>query len=301
MIWSMSGSKLVLRTGSVAASALLLVLGGGCGGDDRADTTSASPASPTRTPEGSTSSTVSPNGRFSVGSYKLFLSCEGTGSPTIVHLHGLGATSDAAAPVADAFAGRQRFCVYDRADMGLSDPAPSRRTGADSARDLHELLGRAKVPPPYVLVGASFGGLIGTVYAARYPREVAGLVLLDATLPGYGRVYRALPARARELMADNLDGNPERIDFFASVREAQDVVGSLPDVPVTYLAAKEAELPPTWPAEKLEPILREQQRAFVDRFSRGRLLLVDAPHGMEQAVPELVAKEIHRIVRSGAG
>jgi pimeloyl-ACP methyl ester carboxylesterase len=71
--------------------------------------------------------------------------------------------------------------VYDRAGRGWSDPAANPPDGAQIATDLHTLLGRAHVPGPYVLAGHSFGGLYVRTYAARYPSEVAGLVLVDST------------------------------------------------------------------------------------------------------------------------
>jgi pimeloyl-ACP methyl ester carboxylesterase len=46
--------------------------------------------------------------------------------------------------------------------------------------ELHELLRRSQVPPPYVLVGASLGGCNLRLFALRYPEEVAGIVLVDA-------------------------------------------------------------------------------------------------------------------------
>jgi pimeloyl-ACP methyl ester carboxylesterase len=72
-------------------------------------------------------------------------------------------------------------CVYDRAGRGWSDPAASPPDGAQIARDLHTLLHRAQVPGPYVLAGHSFGGLYVRTYAAKYPEDVAGLVLVDST------------------------------------------------------------------------------------------------------------------------
>ena len=77
-----------------------------------------------------------------------------------------------------------RVCVYDRAGRGWSEPAdtpPGRRP--QIATDLHELLQRGHVPGPYVLAGHSFGGLYVLTFAARYPTEVAGLVLVDSTAP----------------------------------------------------------------------------------------------------------------------
>jgi pimeloyl-ACP methyl ester carboxylesterase len=82
-----------------------------------------------------------------------------------------------AAPVAE----QTRVCVYDRAGRGGSEPADSPQDGARVATDLHTLLDRAGEPGPYVLAGHSFGGLYVRTFAAHYPDEVAGLVLIDST------------------------------------------------------------------------------------------------------------------------
>jgi pimeloyl-ACP methyl ester carboxylesterase len=71
-------------------------------------------------------------------------------------------------------------CWYDRAGEGWSDPGPFPRTSAAIAKDLHELLQRAGIPAPYLLVGNSFGGLNVRVYNGLYPNEVAGMVLVDS-------------------------------------------------------------------------------------------------------------------------
>jgi pimeloyl-ACP methyl ester carboxylesterase len=83
--------------------------------------------------------------------------------------------------IAPAVARDSRVCVYDRAGRGWSDAAASPPDGAQIATDLHALLGRAHVPGPYVLAGHSFGGLYVRTYAAKYPEQVAGLVLVDST------------------------------------------------------------------------------------------------------------------------
>ncbi len=60
-------------------------------------------------------------------------------------------------------------------------------TGKDSAR----ICTRCSRSPPYVLlVGASLGGAIPDIYAARYPKDVAGMIVLDSTLPDYLEMYR---------------------------------------------------------------------------------------------------------------
>jgi pimeloyl-ACP methyl ester carboxylesterase len=75
---------------------------------------------------------------------------------------------------------RTRACVYDRAARGFSDPSPLPPTFGNAVSDLHALLGKAGIAPPYVLVGNSFGGAAVQLYAYRYPQEVKALVLVEA-------------------------------------------------------------------------------------------------------------------------
>jgi pimeloyl-ACP methyl ester carboxylesterase len=91
--------------------------------------------------------------------------------------------SNMAAWVAPAVAESTRVCAYDRAGRGWSEPTNTTQDGAQVATDLHTLLRTAGVPGPYVLAGHSFGGLYVQTFAARYPDDIAGLVLIDTTAP----------------------------------------------------------------------------------------------------------------------
>jgi pimeloyl-ACP methyl ester carboxylesterase len=95
--------------------------------------------------------------------------------------------------IARVVARDSRVCVYDRAGRGWSDAAATPPDGAQIATDLHRLLARAPVPRPYVLAGHSFGGLYVRTYAAKYPDEVAGLVLVDSTAANNNPVSRPEP------------------------------------------------------------------------------------------------------------
>jgi pimeloyl-ACP methyl ester carboxylesterase len=116
-----------------------------------------------------------------VGPYRLHLECTGSRGPTVILEPGAGGSAASMGLIAPAVARDSRVCVYDRAGRGWSDPAASPPDGAQIATDLHRLLDRAHVPGPYVLAGHSFGGLYVRTYAAKYPGEVAGLVLVDST------------------------------------------------------------------------------------------------------------------------
>ncbi len=126
--------------------------------------------------------TVPSTGRLiDVGGHDLYLNCVGSGSPTVVLEPGAGGTSSQMGWITPQIAAHTRVCAYDRAGRGWSEPADTPQDGAQIATDLHTLLHRAGVPGPYVLAGHSFGGLYVRIFAAHYPNEVAGLVLVDST------------------------------------------------------------------------------------------------------------------------
>ena len=78
-----------------------------------------------------------------------------------------------------------RGCSYDRAGLGLSEPAPKPRTTGDQVEDLHSLLAAAGLKPPYILVGHSSGGWNVMVYGDKYPDDVSGVVMVDVRPPAF--------------------------------------------------------------------------------------------------------------------
>ena len=124
--------------------------------------------------------TPPPLGRLvDIGGRRLHLYCIGRGSPTVVVENGNGGFSIDWALVQPEVAKFARVCTYDRAGYAWSDTAPANGSVAQIIDDLHLLLRTAGERPPYVLVGASIGGLYVQAYQRRYPEEVVGLVLDD--------------------------------------------------------------------------------------------------------------------------
>jgi pimeloyl-ACP methyl ester carboxylesterase len=118
-----------------------------------------------------------------VGGHSLHLRCSGSGSPTVILEPGAGEMSSGLAWIEPAVAADTKVCVYDRAGRGWSEAADAPLDAAGIATDLHTLLKRGDVPGPYLLAGHSFGGLYALTFAALYPDEVAGMVLVDSTAP----------------------------------------------------------------------------------------------------------------------
>ena len=109
--------------------------------------------------------------------------CGGAGSPAVIFDAALGASSVSWTLVQPEVARLTRACSYDRGGFGWSDAGPLPRTAQVIAAELRTLLARDGVPPPYVLVGHSFGGLVMRIFAAAHPEDVAGLVLVDPAHP----------------------------------------------------------------------------------------------------------------------
>jgi pimeloyl-ACP methyl ester carboxylesterase len=125
--------------------------------------------------------------RVDVGGYKLAIECHGTGSPTVVLDSGFSTPRSAWYWVVPRLQRTTRVCSYDRAGLGESQSRPSTITPSTSVimGELHTLLQRAGLQPPYVLGGWSIGGFDVRYYQQLYPADVAGLVLVDGTIPSF--------------------------------------------------------------------------------------------------------------------
>ncbi|MGO8697519.1 MAG: alpha/beta fold hydrolase [Limisphaerales bacterium] len=129
-------------------------------------------------------------GRFAfksidAGGHKVRMLICGHGTPTVVfETGGSGASGgpleywDRVQPEVSKLT---RTVSYDRAGIGWSAPGPQPRDARQIAKELHIALGNAGLPPPFILVGHSFGGPFIRVFADMYPREVSGMVLVDPT------------------------------------------------------------------------------------------------------------------------
>ncbi len=119
-----------------------------------------------------------------VGGRSLNIDCAGTGTPAVILESGGGGYGGYGWRKVQAEVAKfTTVCWYDRAGEGWSDPAPTARSSATIVHDLQELLQRAPVAGPYVLVGHSIGGEYVRIFTAKFPSEVAGMVLVDSSHP----------------------------------------------------------------------------------------------------------------------
>jgi pimeloyl-ACP methyl ester carboxylesterase len=258
---------------------------------------------------------VVPRGRhsgwFDIGGRRLFLRCTGYRSPTVVFEGGL--THDWF-ELQNQVAPFTRVCSYDHPNgpWSRSDPAPIPRTARDYVADLHALLRVARVPGPYVLAGHSNGGLFTQLYASTHPRQVAGLVLIDAVHPAYHQrrlamlkpllppeVWQALRREAMTPQPRLLD--PERVDIWTSERQTRVALRRSPlrPMPLVAVARGRPEDPGAAFVEQDERLWRQLQRELAHLVPGGRLVIAtDSGHDIQHQQPELVLDAIGDVVRA---
>jgi pimeloyl-ACP methyl ester carboxylesterase len=131
-----------------------------------------------------------------VDDHYLYFECFGHGSPTVLLEAGFGGDTGVWDAVQPELAKTTRTCSYARAGLGGSSEIPGVHDADDEIHDLEQLLDRAEIASPYVLVGHSYGGLLVRMFAARHRKDVAGVVLVDSSHPEQEtRDLAALPQR----------------------------------------------------------------------------------------------------------
>jgi pimeloyl-ACP methyl ester carboxylesterase len=200
-----------------------------------------------------------------IGGQRLHVNCAGRGSPTVILESGTGDVSVIWALVQPEVAKFTRVCSYDRGGYAWSDPGNRPRTFAQLALELRTALQRLNVDPPYVLVGQSYGGLVIRGFVARYPRDVAGMVLVDAVHEDQQVVYGGQPHRIRE----SAKGRPSPIPRIARGPAPPAAVDSAPSsTPEKPLEAPFDRLPlpaqRVWRWAESQPQLQDSQSAELD-------------------------------------
>jgi hypothetical protein len=296
MTWRPETPARVLRL--AMALVVLSLLVGSCSSDGQM----AAPPGGTPSPAAQTEADDVMEGMFDVGGHDLYLNCAGTGTPTVMYLHG-SIEDPGVVPHGNGLALQRRlkddhrFCVYDRRNLGRSDTVDAVQTVDDALTDLDNLITAAQVDGPYVLLGASFGGVLAYLYANRHPDDVVGMVHLDSMFPDELGLEDRFPEEERYEAFHEEDEQEglERISHFGVMQAAADHIGEEPDIPFIYLASEpDRRDEPHVPGYNEE--IYELLEQYVNRFSPGGIVWVDAPHFMEPSAPDEIESALREVI-----
>jgi pimeloyl-ACP methyl ester carboxylesterase len=235
-----------------------------------------------------------------VGGYRLYVSCTGQGSPTVVFDAGLGEDLSTWNQVQPAVAQFTQACAYDRANVAPSDnrPLTIQVSARQLAIELHNLLVNAHLPGPYILVGHSLGGLFTQMFACQYPQEVAGMVLVDCTHPE--QATRLSAALGPVFTTEASQGFPVEDITYDGVLAMQAQVdaarGSFPQVPLIVLVRSRYTPSAHWTAAQYMQVWMSLQTDLSRRSSRGRLIVApNSGHFIQIDRSDLVIAAIHEV------
>jgi pimeloyl-ACP methyl ester carboxylesterase len=241
-----------------------------------------------------------------VGGHRLYLRCAGSGSPTVLLEAGFGGSSSDWRDTQRDLARTTRTCAYDRAGLGSSVGRPGVHDASDEIRDLQQLLFSARIPPPYVLAGHSYGGLLTRLYAHAHPRDVAGLVLVDAD--GRNATQRQLAIWPESVEPDARKEAAEPVVNDVDVRSSETLdarVRSLGDLPLIVIEAgrhEQAFGPDKTPLWHAEARLWSRMQAELARLSSDHVhvLARRSDHFVQRidGQPRVVADALRAVVRA---
>jgi pimeloyl-ACP methyl ester carboxylesterase len=266
----------------------------------------------------------------------VHLYCWGDGDVLVLHVAGLGDPYRSWGTLYGRYPGDVLACAYDRAGIGFSPEAGSPKTPTRAANEMLALIqAAAPAGTPVILVGHGLGGLYARHFAHMYPRDVAGLVLLDpwhesmeTRMPGPGLAARLawrLPLALRDwgvsrqsFNAVTGDVDPDAAPLLAelyssgrsargirtewagfreSASEVTTVAGILGERPVLVLTADQVAMPAGSDSPEAREAWADMHREIAAESGRG--FQQDVPgsrHYLHIDAPQLVAGEVLRMV-----
>ena len=244
-----------------------------------------------------------------VGGYRVDALRAGSGSPAIVLVGGLGNELETWSQITPAAAELTTVVAYSRAGLGRSEPGKGEFTLHTAVSELHALLARLQVKPPYVLVGASFGGLVVRLYTSEYASEVAGLVLIDATheqqVQRWGKLDATYPAAFRSFFEEKLktlkgaEAAETRETMRIQAAGAVEGMKPLPDIPIAVLTSMKVDPSPQTVNQTAAG--HEAWRSMHDEWFRQsrngeHIVTTRSGHHIQDDEPQLVLGAIHFVV-----
>lgn len=239
------------------------------------------------------------------GGYKIRMRIEGTGRPVVFIYGGFGGRFEGWNGVASRLKGDAQVILYDHGGSGLSEAAPGPRDSKHIATELRTALMNATnagVKGPWVIVGQSLGGIHARVFAHEYPKDVAGLVLIDPTAEDYGdelrKVRTGLHGDTEPVSAEELKSWPSgmRLEYESLNADMQQARGAwpLPKVPITVMTSLHPGGDLNYESPMLWLALHED---LAKRSGAKHVVTERLGHNMQNEDPEFVAKEIADLLK----
>ncbi|HZT75572.1 MAG TPA: alpha/beta fold hydrolase [Vicinamibacterales bacterium] len=219
-------------------------------------------------------------------------------APLVVLESGAGNGLDVWVGVQPAIAAFARVCAYDRPTLVRNGVGPRASIAPDAVvQTLHDVLRALGEPPPYLMVGHSYGGMIVRLYDTTYPREIAGLVLVDSSHEDQIARFTAIDPSTRQRLGVNAY---EALDL-AAFSDALHAHRWSPAVPYVVLTRATPDAAPTGVNAAVDAAWREMQHELATRSATGRQIVASrGGHYIQRDQPELVIDAVRSVLAAAA-
>lgn len=235
-------------------------------------------------------------GLISAGTDQLEVARRGKGAPAVVLIHGLGDDMKTWDAVLKPLSAVSEVIAFNRPGYGKSSWSGAPRDAITISNEIEAMLDQAKLNGPVILVGHSLGGIYAQVFARRFPSRVAGLVLVDTTVPGQAELIRTtMPAQSTLLPALMLQEPSHVRQEFNEAEPAEKAVLSLPvyrSGPVVFLAAASGD--PLSSSAYVEA-RREAMRSLAASYA-AEFRVIDCGHFIQRERPEAVVNGVSSVL-----
>lgn len=230
---------------------------------------------------------------------KMHYQIAGLGTSTVIFENGFWDDLHTWDKVFSETAKFAKVCRYDRLGNGASDTTSVTRSFEQIEKELHSLLQKADVKPPYILVGHSFGGALSRAFAFLYPEEVKGIVLEDPFNENEadGMIIQDIQKEMQPMISliqnESVAIRGEFSCMNTEINNGFPVLKSYSfrDVPMILLVAGN-DRPANW-EKNLVTLYESKMR----RLSETRMVVVpQSPHYIHNYEPSLLVESIRRVV-----
>ena len=235
--------------------------------------------------------------RIDAGGHTLTMLIGGEGTPAVVFEGGFGVGIASWSTVQSDVAKFSRTVSYDRAGLMQSEAGPKPRSAKQIALELHTALQKSGIRPPYVLVGHSLGGIFIRVFADMYPKDVAGMVLIDPSQEAFDDWARS------HQIAQPKDDQAQLTKLSQGIRDESAAVDT------DFQQARGAKLPAGIPvilltAMKDENVSAETRKVWVEKHDEwiskvagGKHIKVEkSGHFIQGEQPQIVIDAIKQVI-----
>jgi len=247
--------------------------------------------------------------KVKIDGHEMMLYTSGSGKATIVLEAGGSSNHKCFKKIEPEIAKFAKVVSYDRPGYLLSATCSKPGDADKVAKELKEALTKSNIQPPYILAGWSMGGAFVRVFAGLYPKDVAGLLLIDPTPEDvYARADKEYPelmkedsAYMHEILTSNRIGEREEMKVFDSSMNQARLSDALHQTPTILLIADRTKPDKQNPNPGEDPVnkiwIEELQKWAVKQRQLTYEIVANSGHHIANDRPDAVLKALQVLIK----